>query len=78
MKSTSGRTIEQLGGAAPRGVPSGPSTSERLCLGPERPPALGGPRWSPPWGGDPETVPVRRGRHFTLGSDEGYRLLSPL
>ena len=71
MKSTSGRSIEQLTGAAPRGAPSGPSTSERLCFGPERPPAPGGPGWSPRRGGGPRTVPVRRGRHFTRGAEKG-------
>lgn len=64
MKSTSGWSIEQLSGAAPRGTTSSPSTNERLRLGPERPPIPGGPRWSPPWGGGPGTAPVRRGRHF--------------
>lgn len=79
MKSTSGWSIEQLSSAAPREAPSGPSTSERFCLGPERPPAPGGPRWSPRWGGDPGTVPVRRGRHFIRGSEVGgIRRVMPL
>lgn len=67
VKSTSGWSIEPLGGTAPRGTPSSPSTNERLRLGPERPPIPGGPRWSPRWGGGPGTVPVCRGRHFTRG-----------
>lgn len=67
MKSTSGRSIEPLSGAAPRGAPSGPSTNERLRQGPERPSVPGGPRWSPRGGGGPGTAPVRRGRHFTRG-----------
>lgn len=79
MKSTSGWSIEQLSGAAPREAPSGPSTSERLLLGPERPPAPGGPRWSPRRGGGPGTVPVRRGRHFIRGSEVGgYKRVTPL
>lgn len=69
VKSTSGWSIEQLGGVAPRGAPSGPSTIERLRLGPERPPASGGPRWSPCRAGGPGTVPVRRRRHFTRASE---------
>lgn len=70
MKSTSGRSIEQLSGAAPRGAPSGPSTNERHRLGPERPPVPGGPRWSPRRGGGPGTAPVRWGRHFTRGKEK--------
>lgn len=69
VKSTSGWSIEPLGGVAPRGAPSGPSTIERLRLGPERPPASGGPRWSPCRAGGPGTVPVRRRRHFTRASE---------
>lgn len=71
MKSTSGRSIEPRGGAVPREAPSGPSTSERLRLGPERPPAPGGPRRSPRRGGAPGSVPVRGGRHFRRRSTRG-------
>lgn len=69
MKSTSGWSIEQLSGAAPRGAPSGPSTNERHRLGPERPPVPGGPRWSLRPGRGPGTAPVRWGRHFTRGKE---------
>lgn len=71
VKSTSGRSIKPLGCAAPRETPSSPSTNERLRLGPERPRIPGGPRWSPRWGRSPGTAPVRRGRHFTRGWEEG-------
>lgn len=80
MKSTSGRSIESRSGAVPREAPSGPSTSERLRLGPERPPAPGGPRRSPRRGGAPGTVPVRGGRHFnrrSKGGTGGCRLCRP-
>lgn len=71
MRSTSGRSIEQRRGAAPRVAPSGPSTSERLRLGPEWPPVPGGPQRSPRRGGTPGTVPGRGRRHFNYGSKGG-------